>query len=70
MNDDNFKERVKKMLESEDKESDYILGYPPCNAGFDDTWILLLTLLLFLDKPVEEKKESPIVINLYFGADK
>lgn len=70
MNNDNFKEKVKEMLENEENTSDCILGFTPCYTGFDDTWIMLLALLLLLDKPIEDKKESPVVINLYFGADK
>lgn len=66
---DDFKEKVKKMLESEENTNDCILGFEPCYTGFDNTWIMILALMFLLDKPIEEKKESPVVINLYFGAD-
>lgn len=66
---DDFKEKVKELLESEEKANDYILGFNSYNTGFDNMWILLLALVLLLDKPIEEKKEPPVVINLYFGAD-
>lgn len=66
---DDFKEKVKKMLESEEAANDCIFGFNPCYTEFDNTWMMILVLILLFDKPVEEKKESPVVINLYFGVD-
>ena len=61
--------KYEELLESEENTSDCILGFEPCYTGFDNAWIMILALMLLLDKPIEEKKESPVVINLYSGAD-